>query len=101
MRLRRDGDHWLLVGGPVPPGADAITIGPVISVRRAAATDEHLLRHEVEHVHQWRRLGLVRFLWRYVGAYTRGRLRGYDHWGAYRRIPLEVEAEWAARQSDP
>ena len=59
----------------------------------------HLLRHEQEHVDQWRRLGAVRFLWRYLGAYLGWRVRGYDHWGAYRRIPLEVEAEWAARQS--
>jgi len=98
--LRRDGDHWLWVGGPVPPGADAITIGPVVSMRAAATGDDRLLRHEVEHVHQWRRLGAVGFLRRYLGAYARWRLRGYGHWGAYRRIPLEVEAEWAARQRD-
>jgi hypothetical protein len=100
VRLRRAGDHWLWVGGPVPPGADAITIGSVVSVRTAAAADEHLLRHEREHVDQWRRLGVIRFLVRYVGSYLRWRLHGYGHWGAYRRIPLEVEAEWAARQSD-
>ncbi|MBV8160083.1 MAG: DUF4157 domain-containing protein, partial [Acidimicrobiia bacterium] len=97
VRLERAGVHWLLVGGPVPRGADAITLGPVISVRQAASDDEHLLGHEVEHVRQWRRLGLVGFLARYLGAYLRWRLRGYDHWGAYRRIPLEVEAEWAVR----
>ena len=96
--MRRHGDHWLWIGGPVPPGADAITIGPVVSVRARAADDHHLLRHEHEHVDQWRRLGPVRFLWRYLGAYLRWRLRGYGHWGAYRRIPLEVEAEWAARR---
>jgi len=84
----------------VPPGADAITIGPLVSVRTAAAADDHLLRHELEHVRQWRRLGPAGFLLRYLGAYVRGRLHGYDHWGAYRRIPLEVEAEWAARRSD-
>ena len=82
----------------MPPGADAITIGPVISVRRAAATDPRLLRHELEHVRQWRRLGVVGFLRRYLGSYLRWRLRGYGHWAAYRRIPLEVEAEWAARR---
>ena len=98
MRLTRAGDHWLLVGGPVPRGADAITVGPVISVRTTAAEDEHLLRHELEHVRQWRRLGPARFVARYLVAYGRWRLRGYDHWGAYRRIPLEVEAEWAARR---
>ncbi|MBV9041930.1 MAG: hypothetical protein JOZ68_13055 [Acidimicrobiia bacterium] len=89
-----------MIGGPVPPGADAITIRSVVSIRRSAVADEHLLRHEREHVTQWRRLGVVGFLVRYVGWYARWRLAGYDHWGAYRRIPLEVEAEWAARR-DP
>ena len=99
MRLRREGDHWLLVGGPVPPGASAITIGPVISIRRRAVGSSRLLRHEAVHVRQWRQLGVVGFLWRYLGAYLGWRLRGYPHWGAYRRIPLEVEAEWQARRT--
>ena len=96
MRLRRHGDHWLLIGGPVPPGSAAITIGSVVSVRRRAASSSRLLRHEAVHVRQWRTLGLVGFLRRYLAAYLGWRLRGYPHWGAYRRIPLEVEAEAAA-----
>jgi hypothetical protein len=88
------------VGGPVPPGADAITLGSLIIVRRRAAGDEHLMRHERVHVVQWRSLGLIGFLRRYLGAYFRWRLRGYPHWGAYRRIPLEIEAEWIARRTD-
>ena len=99
MITRRAG-HLLWVGGPVPPGADAITIGSLVSVRRAYADDEHLLAHEAAHVEQWRRLGVVGFLRRYLGSYVGFRLRGYGHWGAYRRIPLEVEAEWTARQGD-
>ena len=100
MRLRRHPDGWwLLIGGPVPPGAAAITLGSVVSVRRAAAANERLLRHEAVHVSQWRALGVVGFLWRYLGCYTRWRLRGYPHWAAYRRIPLEVEAEWIARRA--
>ena len=87
------------VGGPVPPGADAITLGSLIIVRRSAAGDNHLLRHEQVHVEQWRRLGLLGFLRSYVGAYLGWRLRGYGHWAAYRRIPLEVEAEWVARNA--
>lgn len=98
MRLERRGDHWLLVGGPVPPGFDAITVGSVISVRRAAARAERLLAHEDVHVAQWRSHGVVGFLRRYAGAYLRWRLRGYPHRGAYRRIPLEIEAVWRARQ---
>lgn len=82
----------------MPPGAAAITLGRVVSVRRRFATDERLLRHELVHVRQWRQLGTVGFLARYLGAYLRWRLRGYGHWAAYRRIPLEVEADWESRR---
>lgn len=97
---RRDG-YRLWVGGPVPPGAQAITIGTVVIVRRGAAGNDRLLRHELVHVEQWRRLGFARFLRRYLGSYLRWRLRGYGHWGAYRRIPLEVEADWRVRTDAP
>lgn len=83
----------------MPRGAAAITIGPVVSVRRRFAGDERLLRHELAHVRQWRRLGVPTFLVRYVGAYLRWRVRGYGHWAAYRRIPLEIEADWEARRA--
>ena len=88
----------LWVGGPVPPGADAITLGSLVIVRRglAAALGEALLRHEAVHVRQWRTLGVAGFLRRYLGAYVRLRLRGYGHRAAYLRIPLEVEAAWEA-----
>lgn len=97
MIERRDG-WWLWVGGPVPPGAAAITVGPLVSVRRRSAGDRVLLRHELAHVRQWRDLGAVRFLVSYVGSYVGWRLRGYPHWAAYRRIPLECEAAWEARR---
>jgi hypothetical protein len=96
---RRDG-YWLWVGGPVPPGASAITIGSVVSVRRRAADSPRLLRHELVHVAQWRSYGVAGFLRRYLVAYLRWRSRGYDHWAAYRRIPFEVEAEWSARRAE-
>lgn len=99
VAVERHEDHWRWVGGPVPPGADAITIGSVISVRREASSSARLLRHELVHVRQWRRLGAFGFLRRYLGAYVRGRLRSYGHRGAYRRIPLEIEAEWVARRT--
>ncbi len=81
----------------MPPGAAAITIGPLVSLRRRAAGDERLLRHELVHVEQWRRHGLAGFLVRYLGAYVVWRLRGHAHWDAYRRIPFEVEASWRSR----
>ena len=83
----------------MPPGASAITIGSTISLRTRAAGNERLLRHELVHVEQWRRYGVFGFLRRYLGAYLRWRLRGHRHWDAYRRIPLEIEAEWRARTS--
>jgi hypothetical protein len=43
-------------------------------------------------VRQWRELGAVRFLSRYLGAYARGRRRGLGHQDAYEAIPLEAEA---------
>ncbi len=98
MRLQRHGDHWLLVGGPVPPGSAAITLGPVVSVRRTYAGDPVLLRHEAEHVRQWRELGAVEFLRQYLGAYLGWRRQGFGHQAAYRLIPLEVEAEAAAER---
>lgn len=85
----------------MPPGADAITLGSLIIVRRAAAGSESLLRHEQVHVRQWREHGVVRFLRRYVGAYLRWRLRGYGHRAAYLRIPFEVEAAWEAAVGPP
>ena len=81
----------------MPPGADAITLGRLVIVRRRAEGSARLMRHELVHVRQWRELGVVRFLLRYVGSYLKWRLRGYGHSAAYRRIPLEVEAEWEAR----
>jgi hypothetical protein len=100
MRIERRPGCWLVVG-PAAPGASATTIGPVMVVRPAAVDDEHLLRHELEHVRQWREHGVVGFLVRYVGPYLRWRRRGYSHWAAYRRIPFEIEAEWIARRSTP
>jgi len=100
MALERVDDHWVWVGGPVPPGSDAITVWRVISVRRHSADNAHLMRHEQEHLAQWRRLGVGRFLAQYLGAYLRGRFHGYGHKAAYRLIPLEVEAEQAAVDAD-
>ena len=101
MRIERGEGWWRWIGGPVPPGSAAITLGPLIIVRERAAGDAHLLRHELVHVEQWRQLGVVRFLARYLGSYLLWRLRGLGHRAAYLRIPLEVEAEGRARREAP
>jgi hypothetical protein len=99
MRIERRDGYVLVIGGPVPRGADAITLGPVISVRTRAAGSAYLIRHELVHVRQWRRYGPIGFAARYVADYLRHRLRGYGHWAAYRRIRFEVEADWVARRT--
>ena len=55
-----------------------------------------LLEHEVVHVEQYRRLGFVGFLRRYLSEYLVGRWRGLGHWKAYRAISLEEEARCIA-----
>lgn len=95
---RREGCA-LWVGGPVPRGADAITLGRLIIVRADAVGSDYLLRHELVHVAQWRQFGVVGFAVRYVGSYLGWRVRGRGHGGAYRRIPFEIEADWVARRT--
>jgi hypothetical protein len=97
-RIERHQGYWLVVGGPVPPGSAGITLGKVVIVRRAAAHRARLLRHEIVHVEQYARHGFVGFAVRYLASYLRWRVAGYPHVGAYRRIPLEIEAYWRERR---
>ena len=99
LTIERCPGHWLWVGGPVPPGADAWTLGSLVIVRTSAAGSQHLMAHELEHVRQYEELGVVVFLVRYLLGYLSWRVRGYGHAAAYRRIPAEVSAEWRARRS--
>lgn len=80
------------------PGADAMTLGRTVLVRRGHADSRQLMAHELVHVQQWDRLGAPAFLAQYLGAYARnlGRLR--RHRAAYLAIPLEVEARERARR---
>jgi hypothetical protein len=99
MRVeRRDGAVWV-ISRVVAPGASATTIGRFVLITPAGFERDRLRAHELVHVRQWRSLGWVGFLRRYLSAYLRWRRRGYPHWAAYRRIPLEIEADWEARGS--
>ncbi len=53
---------------------------------------DHLLRHELTHVEQWRTLGVTGFLRIYLTDYFRGRRNGLTHYDAYLAISLECEA---------
>jgi len=87
-----------VVGGPVPPGADAMTLGRFVLVRTGHEDDPYLLAHELVHVGQYRQRGLPCFLARYLGRYVLLRLDGWSHDAAYRRLPEEIEADWQARR---
>lgn len=99
MRLVRHEGAVLVVGGPVPPGADAMTLGRFVMVRKGHEHDRYLLAHELVHVRQYRERGFLRFLAGYVGRYLLLRLDGWGHAAAYRRLPEEIEADWDARRS--
>ena len=79
-------------------GADAMTLGRTVLVRRGHADSPLLLAHELVHVQQWARLGVVGFLWRYLGAYVKNLLLLRSHHAAYLSIPLETEARDRARR---
>ncbi|HEX4868708.1 MAG TPA: DUF4157 domain-containing protein [Acidimicrobiales bacterium] len=101
MRVERRDGAVFVVSRLVAPGAAATTLGRFVFITPRAAGSGRLRRHELVHVRQWRRLGVGGFLVRYLGSYLRWRLRRYPHWAAYRRIPLEIEAEWEARTPGP
>lgn len=100
MRIERHEGAVLILTKHAAPGASATTLGRFIFMRTEARGSRRLLRHELVHVRQWRVLGAPGFARRYLGAYLRWRLRRYPHWAAYRRIPLEIEADWEARGAE-
>jgi hypothetical protein len=88
-----DRERARLVTVPVlTPGVAGMTLGRWILLRRGHEHDPDLVGHELVHVRQWRELGPLRFLWRYLAAYLRGRRRGLGHAEAYAAIPFEQEA---------
>lgn len=75
----------------------AITLGTRIYVREAmaSASFERLLRHELAHVRQVQRLGLLRFLWSYTTEFVRHWIRLRNAADAYSAISFEIEARAA------
>ena len=51
-----------------------------------------LIVHELTHLEQWHRIGLVRYLFQYVADYVWGLFRGRGLNGSYMDIRFEVEA---------
>ncbi|HEY0593701.1 MAG TPA: diguanylate cyclase [Thermoanaerobaculia bacterium] len=81
----------------VMSGVLAITLGRrvYLSPRVLARGEREVVRilaHEMVHVAQVARLGLLSFLVRYLLEYIRLRRAGVAHWPAYRAVSFEAEA---------
>lgn len=79
----------------------AITLGHRIYIREMLEDTafERLIRHELAHVRQVERLGLLRFLWRYVAEFARNWVQLRSVPAAYAAISFEIEAR-AAEEAD-
>lgn len=75
-------------------GVLAITLGRRIYVKAglSASYMERLLRHELAHVRQIERLGLLRFYWRYALEFLRHFRAVRSVSRAYSMISFEIEA---------
>jgi hypothetical protein len=81
----------------------AMALGTRVYVQAASLNGDPtdlgaLIVHELVHVRQWEQLGVMRFLWRYLTGYLKGRFSGLSHQEAYRTIPIEVEAREVANR---
>lgn len=83
----------------LPPSVDAITFPGVIFIRPGHVDNVDLLEHEYEHIRQWRRHGIRRFLRSYMSDYLRGRRNRRSHKDAYLGIDFEREAREASRNA--
>jgi len=72
----------------------AITLGRrvYLAARLAGAERERIIAHELAHVAQIERVGLLRFYGRYLIEYVANRRNGMTPHEAYRRISFEQEA---------
>ncbi len=84
-------------------GVVGITIGRRIYLAASVTQQqvERFLNHELMHVRQINRVGLLRFYWRYLVEYVRNRRGGMNAAEAYRNISFEIEAVAAEERIIP
>lgn len=88
-------NHWF----PEKLSASAVTIGYTIYYSMPKEfVPYRVYLHEMEHIRQIRELGVAVFYFRYLVEYLLGRLRGENHWQAYKNISFEIEARRAERK---
>lgn len=87
-------------------GVIAITLGRTVYLSenllgRGEDDVMKIVRHELAHVQQVLKLGLIRFLFRYAKEYLTNRRRGMASFAAYEAISFEVEARRAEEPPPP
>jgi len=84
-------------------GVSGITLGRRVYITAEVELGqvERLILHELEHVRQIARHGLVRFYSQYIMEYVRNRRRGLVPKEAYRAISFESEARAAEKTYNP
>ncbi|MEM9830729.1 MAG: hypothetical protein AAF944_08820 [Bacteroidota bacterium] len=81
--------------------ARAITLFPFVFITRADdRANARLINHERIHLRQQLELFVIPFYLLYLGEYAARRLRGNNHWQAYRAISFEREAFDCEQQLD-
>lgn len=83
-----------IIEGIAVPGFAGITLGNFIFLKNKVSTkgDSQLLAHELVHVRQWRELGSIGFLTKYLASFFHHIKQSRSWMTAYRAIELEVEA---------
>ncbi len=83
-----------IVEGIPIPGFAGITLGNFIFLKKKISRegDSQLLAHELVHVRQWKELGRIGFLGKYLASFLRHLKKQKSWMSAYRAIELEEEA---------
>ena len=83
---------------------DGLTLRSTVLLRKGlGGSSDRLIAHELVHVQQWSRAGMIGFLRWYIGDYVRLRLKGHPHRVAYWRLSAErsarlVSSRWLERR---
>lgn len=81
-------NHWI----PKKLAVNAITLYPFILFADNEWFGSDIVTHEMEHIKQIEKVGVIRFYISYLLFYAAYRVQGKDPDAAYRYIPYEREA---------
>lgn len=87
MKIKFIANNWL----PKLLKVDAIMLYPFI-LSAHYPIPHWIVKHEMTHVAQIRRIGFMQFYIKYLMEYLKNRLAGQPHFTAYENISYEIEA---------